>query len=63
MLFDNTINRPKGYNFIKKKTLGQMFSCKFCKTFRSNFFYRTNPGDCFWIKFCKSWKEVMKELV
>ena len=27
-------------NFIKKETLAQVFFCKFCKTFKNNFFYR-----------------------
>ena len=26
------------FNFIKKETLAQVFSCKFCKTFKNNFF-------------------------
>ena len=30
-LFNNTINRPKGCNFIKKEVLAQMFPCKFCE--------------------------------
>ena len=25
-------------NFIKKETLGQVFSCEFCKTFNNTFF-------------------------
>ena len=28
-------------NFIKKETLTQMFSCEFCKIFKSTIFYRT----------------------
>ena len=31
-LFNNTINRPKGCNFIKKEVLAQIFSCKFLGT-------------------------------
>ena len=27
--------------------MAQVFSCKFCKNFRNNFFYRTPPGDCY----------------
>ena len=52
------INGPKGWNFIKKETLTQMFSCEFCEISRNNFFYRAHPGNWFWIKFCKSYKEV-----
>ena len=33
----------KACNFIKKKTLAQVFSYEFCKIFRNNFFYRTPP--------------------
>ena len=57
-LFNNTSNRPKGCNLIKKETLAQMFSCEFCEISRNNFFYRAHPGNWFWIKFCKSYKEV-----
>ena len=28
-------------NFIKKETLAQMFSCKFCEISKNTFFYRT----------------------
>ena len=31
------INRPKGWNFIKKETLAQMFSCEFCEISKNNF--------------------------
>ena len=34
--------------FIKKETLTQVFSCKFCKLFKNTFLYRTNlvaPSD------------------
>ena len=31
------------YNFIKKETLVQVFSCKFCKIFKNTFSYRTLP--------------------
>ena len=36
------------YNFIKKETLAQVFSCEFCKI--SKRYYRTSPGDCFYRK-------------
>ena len=32
---------PKTFNFIKKETLAQVFSCEFCETSQSTFFYRT----------------------
>ena len=50
ILFNNTINRPKGCSSIKKETLTQIFSCEIS---RNNLFYRTHPGGCFWINFCK----------
>ena len=33
---------------IKLQTWGLVFSCPFCETFNSIFFYGTTPGDCFW---------------
>ena len=30
--------RPQACNFIKKKTLTQVFSCELCKIFKSTFF-------------------------
>ena len=35
-------NKVSG-NFIKKKTLAQVFSCEFCEISKSTFFYRTPP--------------------
>ena len=36
--------RPQlAFNFIKKETLTQVFSCEFCETFKNTFFYRTPP--------------------
>ena len=32
---------PATYNFIKKETLTQVFSCKFCEIFKNMFFKRT----------------------
>ena len=32
------IKRPQPCNFIKKETLSQVFSCKFCETFKSIYF-------------------------
>ena len=31
------------YNFIKKETPTQVFSCEFCEIFKNNFFHRTPP--------------------
>ena len=31
--------------YIRKKTLGQVFSCKFCEISKSTFFTRTPPDD------------------
>ena len=58
-LLNNTINRPKGCNLIKKETLAEMFSCEFCAISGNNFLYGTfHLGHCFWIRFCQSYKEV-----
>ena len=35
-------------NFIKKETLGQVFSCEFSEISKNTFCYRTPLGDCFW---------------
>ena len=32
----------KACNFIKKGSLAQVFSCKFCKMFKNSYFYRTS---------------------
>ena len=31
------------YNFIKKETLAQVFSCEFCEISKNTFSYRTPP--------------------
>ena len=31
---------PQACNFIKKETLAQVFSCKFCEIFKNAYFYR-----------------------
>ena len=36
-------NSQEGCNFIKKKTLTQVFSCEFCKISKNTFSYRTPP--------------------
>ena len=35
--------RAAGYNFIKKETLTQAFSCEFFKMSKNTFFHRTPP--------------------
>ena len=30
--------KPQACDFIKKETLAQVFSCKYCETFKSSFF-------------------------
>ena len=35
--------QPVAWNFIKKETVAQVFSCEFCKIFKNNFSYRTSP--------------------
>ena len=34
---------PQIYNFIKKETLAQVFSCEFCKISKNTFSYGTLP--------------------
>ena len=34
---------PQAYNFIKKETLAQVFSCEFWEIFKNTFFQRTPP--------------------
>ena len=33
----------RDFNFTKKETLAQVFSCEFCKNFKNTFSYRTLP--------------------
>ena len=33
----------QGYNFIKKVTSTQVFSCEFCEIFKNTFFHRIPP--------------------
>ena len=33
--------KAEAFKFIKKETLAQVFSCKFCEIFNNRFFYRT----------------------
>ena len=34
---------PEAYNFIRKETLAQVFSCEFLRNFYETFFHRTSP--------------------
>ena len=34
---------PEAFNFIKKETLAQMFSCEFCEISMNTFSYRPTP--------------------
>ena len=44
IFFNNAAGlRPEAYNFIKKETLAQVFSCEFCEIFKNTFSYRTPP--------------------
>ena len=36
--------RPEGWNFIRKETLTQVFSCEFCEIFRTPFLQSTSGG-------------------
>ena len=36
-------NKVPAWNFIKKETLAQVFSCEFCKISKNTFSYRTPP--------------------
>ena len=67
ILFNNTINRPKGCNFIKKQALALMFSCEFCEISRNNFLYIYIElfiwATAFGLSFVNPRKKSMKELV
>ena len=39
-------HRPEACNFIKKETLAQVFSCKFCEISKNTLFYRTPLDYC-----------------
>ena len=41
--FFNKVAGLRPSNFIKKETLPQVFSCEFCKIFKSTYFNRTPP--------------------
>ena len=40
---DNFLGKREAFNFIKKETLAQMFSCEFCEISNNTFSYRTPP--------------------
>ena len=40
-LFFNKVAPGGACNFIKKESLGQVFSCEFCEISKNTFFYRT----------------------
>ena len=37
------IKLPQAWNFIKKDSLAQVFSCEFCEIYKNTFFYRRPP--------------------
>ena len=37
----------QAWNFVKKETLAQVFSCKFCEIFKNTFFLQNTSGGCF----------------
>ena len=61
--FNNTINRPKDCNLIKKETLAKMFSSEFCKTSTNNFFIKQIQATAFGLSFVNPWKKSVKALV
>ena len=42
-MFNQVLNTPQACDFIKKETLGQVFSSEFCKISKNTFSYRTPP--------------------
>ena len=43
LFFNKVTDRPQARNFIRKDTPKQVFSCDFCKKFKSNFLLKTPP--------------------
>ena len=39
---------PAAYNFIKKETLAQVFSCEFCEISKNTLSYKTPPVAAFY---------------
>ena len=48
-----SIKKPEAFNFIKKETVAQMFSCEFCEIFKNIFFAEKIwvAASVFWIQF------------
>ena len=44
--------KPEACNFVKKKTLSQVFSCEFCEISKNTFSYRTYLVAAFEILIC-----------
>ena len=42
LLFNKVVGRAR--NFIKRKTLAQVFSCEFCQIFKNTFFTEKTSG-------------------
>ena len=40
--FKEFLIRPKAWNFIKKETLTQLFSCEFCEISKNTLLHRTH---------------------
>ena len=47
--------RPQAYNFIKKESLPQVFSCEFCKISKNTYSYRRPPVAAY--SFCNIHRE------
>ena len=63
IIFNNTINRPKGRNFNKIETLTQMFFYEFCKISGNNFFTEHIRATAFGLSFVNPRKKSVKRLV
>ena len=48
--------RPEACNFIKKKTLVQVFSCELCEIFKNTFLYRISPLAASGLFIVQAWK-------
>ena len=38
---ESRFSEAEAFNFIKKETLAQVFSCEFCKISKNTFYYKT----------------------
>ena len=43
LFFNKVVGLRLTYNFIKKETLAQVFSCEFCEISKNTFSHRTPP--------------------